>query len=112
MTCVSQDLVGRETQVGQLLGALARAKAGLPGIVPVRGEAGSVKSRLRREFLSLARDEATTTLYGACIDVSAGDIPLVPFRTALRHLVQSRSTSEMEALLGGTGRDLHARLRE
>ena len=30
-----------------------------------------------------------TTLYGACIDVSAGDMPLVPFRTALRHLVQS-----------------------
>ena len=111
-TLVSPDLVGRETQVGQLLGALSRAKAGLPGIVLVRGEAGSGKSRLLREFLSLARDDAATTLYGACIDVSAGDIPLVPFRTALRHLVQSRSTSDMESLLGGTWRDLHVLLPE
>jgi DNA-binding CsgD family transcriptional regulator/type II secretory pathway predicted ATPase ExeA/tetratricopeptide (TPR) repeat protein len=109
---VSPNLVGRETQVGQLLGALSRAKAGLPGIVLVRGEAGSGKSRLLREFLSLARDDRATALYGACIDVSAGDIPLVPFRTALRHLVQSRSTPDMESLLGGTWRDLHVLLPE
>jgi DNA-binding CsgD family transcriptional regulator/type II secretory pathway predicted ATPase ExeA/tetratricopeptide (TPR) repeat protein len=111
-TLVSPDLVGRETQVSQLLGALSRAKAGLPGIVLVRGEAGSGKSRLLREFLSQARDDRATTLYGACIDVSAGDIPLVPFRTALRHLVQSRSTSEMQSLLGGTWQDLHVLLPE
>jgi DNA-binding CsgD family transcriptional regulator/type II secretory pathway predicted ATPase ExeA len=109
---VSPDLVGRETQVDQLLGALSRAKAGVPGIVLVRGEAGSGKSRLLREFLSLARDDRATTLYGACIDVSAGDIPLVPFRTALRHLVQSRSTTDMESLLGGTWRDLHVLVPE
>ncbi|MDQ1600845.1 MAG: hypothetical protein QOD68_2319 [Actinomycetota bacterium] len=111
-TLVSPDLVGRETQVDQLLGALSRASAGVPGIVLVRGEAGSGKSRLLREFLSLARDDRATTLYGACIDVSAGDIPLVPFRTALRHLVQSRSTTDMASLLGGTWRDLHVLLPE
>jgi DNA-binding CsgD family transcriptional regulator/tetratricopeptide (TPR) repeat protein len=109
---VSPDLVGRETQVGQLLGALSRAKAGVPGIVLVRGEAGSGKSRLLREVLSLARADGATTLYGACIDVSVGDIPLVPFRAALRHLVQSRSTTDMESLLGGTWRDLHVLLPE
>jgi DNA-binding CsgD family transcriptional regulator/tetratricopeptide (TPR) repeat protein/type II secretory pathway predicted ATPase ExeA len=104
--------VGRETQVDQLLGALSRARAGVPGIVLVRGEAGSGKSRLLREFLSLARDGRATTLYGACIDVSAGDIPLVPFRTALRHLVQGSSTTDMASLLGGTWRDLHVLLPE
>jgi DNA-binding CsgD family transcriptional regulator/tetratricopeptide (TPR) repeat protein len=111
-TLVSPDLVGRETQVGQLLGALSRAKAGAPSTVLVQGEAGSGKSRLLREFLSLARDNGATTLYGACIDVSVGDLPFVPFRTALRHLVQDRSAPETEALLGSTWRNLHVLLPE
>jgi DNA-binding CsgD family transcriptional regulator/type II secretory pathway predicted ATPase ExeA len=109
---VSTDLVGRETQVAQLVGALAHARNRRPGTVLVPGEAGSGKTRLLREFLSLACEDGATTLYGAGIEVSAGDLPFVPFRTALRHLVQDRSPAQMEELLGGTWQDLHVLLPE
>ena len=104
--------MGRETQVAQLVGALATREEPATGHVLVRGEAGSGKTRLLREFLSLARDDGATTLFGSCIEVSAGDLPFVPFRIALRHLVQDRSPAEMEELLGSTWQDLHVLLPE
>ena len=111
-TLVSPQLVGRETQVAQLVGALARAKNRGPGIVLVTGEAGSGKTRLLREFLALARDDGATTLFGSGIEVSAGDLPFVPFRTALRHLVQDRSPAQIEETLGSAWQDLHVLLPE
>ena len=78
----------------------------------VAGEAGAGKTRLLREFLSLARDDGATTLFGFGIEVSAGDLPFVPFRVALRHLVQDRSPAQMEETLGSAWQDLHVLLPE
>jgi DNA-binding CsgD family transcriptional regulator len=102
--------VGRDQQLGRLGKGLQQARAGLPASVLLRGEAGAGKTRLLREFLAGARDGGATTLTGTCVEVSAGDLPFVPFRTALRHLVQGRP--DIESVLGSAWRDLHVLLPE
>ncbi len=109
---VSPDLVGREPQLGQLVEALSRAHAGLPGTVLLPGEAGVGKTRLLREFLAVARQRGATAVSGACMEVSAGDLPFVPFRGVLREMVRGRPEHECERLLGATWRDLHVLLPE
>ena len=81
-------------------------------MVLVAGEAGSGKTRLLKEFMSLARDDGATTLFGFGIEVSAGDLPFIPFRVALRHLVEDRTSAQMEEALGSAWQDLHVLLPE
>lgn len=109
---VSPELVGRGSQVARLDDALRRARGGFPSIVLMRGEAGVGKSRLLQEFLSAARDESVTTLSGSCVDVSAGDLPFVPFRTAFRHLVQTRAPEDLAQLFETSWRDMQVLLPE
>jgi DNA-binding NarL/FixJ family response regulator len=109
---VSPELVGRGPQVARLDDALGRARGGFPSIVLVRGEAGVGKSRLLQEFLSTARDTSLTTLSGSCVDVSAGDLPFVPFRTAFRHLVRTRPPEDLAELFDTSWRDMHVLLPE
>jgi DNA-binding CsgD family transcriptional regulator/tetratricopeptide (TPR) repeat protein len=104
--------VGREQQLGRLDEAFRRARAGLPGAMLVHGEAGAGKTRLLREFLARARAERATILSGVCVETSAGDLPFVPFRIALRDMVRNRSPEELDALLGPTWRDLRVLLPE
>lgn len=55
---LSSRLVGRETELALLVEAAGRLKEGSPRIVSVRGDAGTGKSRLVREFRdTLASDE-------------------------------------------------------
>ena len=111
-TVVSPDLVGREAQLGRLDEALSRAEVGLPGTVLLPGEAGVGKTRLLREFLAVARDRGATALLGACVEISAGDLPFVPFRSVLRQMLRDRSEQGMAALLGPTWQHLHVLLPE
>lgn len=78
----------------------------------MRGEAGSGKTRLLREFNARARGDGAAVLSGSCVEVSDGNLPFVPVRTALRHLVQTRPEPSLDALLGATRRDLHVLLPE
>jgi DNA-binding CsgD family transcriptional regulator/tetratricopeptide (TPR) repeat protein len=67
--------VGRDVQLGVLLGALDDSLvAGRPHHVLVEGAAGIGKSRLVREFLGAARDRASTVavLQGRCLATSRG----------------------------------------
>ncbi|MGZ4609383.1 MAG: ATP-binding protein [Actinomycetes bacterium] len=108
----SPHLVGREAQIARLVEALDRAKAGRQTTVMGRGEAGAGKSRLMHEFLSVARGRGATTLFGGCVEVSAGYLPFVPVRAALRHLLRDRGDEAMAAQLGTTWSAVHVLLPE
>ena len=71
-------MVGRDLQ----LRALEGAWRSLGQMVVVRGVAGIGKSRLVREFLSLARESGAVVLIGRC-SPAAADVPLRPLREAL-----------------------------
>ena len=45
--------------------------------------------------MSSARVDGATTLFGFGIEVSAGDLPFIPFRVALRHLVEDQTSAQM-----------------
>ncbi|WP_121175591.1 helix-turn-helix transcriptional regulator [Streptomyces sp. 1114.5] len=72
------ELVGRDGELRDLLGALARARAGEPGAVLVSGEAGIGKTRLITEFAAAAGREGALVLTGRCVDTRSA-LPYLPF---------------------------------
>ena len=109
---MSPDLVGREPQRAEARRGAYPRPGRVPGTVLLPGEAGVGKTRLLREFLAVARDRGAAALSGACMEVSAGDLPFVPFRSILRQLVRGRPPGDTEMLLGPTWSDLHVLLPE
>jgi predicted ATPase len=75
-------LVGRDDELGKLLGYLSGASQGYGKTVFVTGEAGIGKTRLVNELKSLAESRSFYVLQGNCISESM--TPLLPFREALK----------------------------
>ncbi len=77
------ELVGRDAEVGWLLGVLESAAAGRPAVVLIGGDAGVGKTRLVTEVAGRARDTGFTVLSGRCAQL--GDaVPYLPLADALR----------------------------
>ena len=76
-------LVGREAELGHLLGLLDAAAAGRPTVALISGDAGVGKTRLVSELAARARDGGFTVLSGRCAEL--GDaVPYLPLADALR----------------------------
>ena len=76
-------LVGREAELGHLLGLLDSAAAGRPVVALISGDAGVGKTRLVSELAAKARDAGFTVLSGRCAEL--GDaVPYLPLADALR----------------------------
>jgi len=75
-------LVGREAELGQLLGALQIAATGLGQLVLLVGEAGIGKTRLAQEVMLRAQERGFRVLVGWCYQQRAS-APLFPFVEAL-----------------------------
>jgi DNA-binding CsgD family transcriptional regulator/tetratricopeptide (TPR) repeat protein len=103
---VSTRLIARENELSQLNAALSEARKGNQTVVLVSGEAGIGKSRLLEEFLSRARASDCRTVTGVCLEISAGDLPYVPFRHITRSLQRELGTPALSALLGSAAVDL------
>jgi DNA-binding NarL/FixJ family response regulator/tetratricopeptide (TPR) repeat protein len=97
---VSPVLVGRETELAAIDGALQRALAGEPVTLVVGGEAGVGKSRLIAELVSRARAAGTRALAGGCVELDGGGIPLAPLVDMLRALAAELPDDELDGLLG------------
>jgi DNA-binding SARP family transcriptional activator len=80
-------LVGRSEPLAALRDAWRRASAGAAGVVMLRGEAGSGKTRLLSELAGDARDSGATVLAGRCVE--DGVVAFAPFTEALRQHVAS-----------------------
>ncbi|GAA3173183.1 LuxR family transcriptional regulator [Blastococcus jejuensis] len=107
---VSPVLVGRERELAQLRAAVARTAAGEPGVVLVGGEAGVGKSRL----LDAAFGDASgmRVLTGGCIELGGEGLPLVPLVEALRTVVRTTPSGDLDRLLGPARRELARLLPE
>jgi len=85
-------MIGRDAELTVLMRALADGRAGHPGAVVVRGEAGIGKTRLLDEFR--ARAEASLTpgdpplvvAVGQCVDLGPIGAPFTPIRRLVRDL--------------------------
>ena len=93
------ELVGREPERAALRGAWARAVAGRPGVVVVRGEPGMGKSRLMEALVAHASStpapspRAPIALIGACAPLVGELVPLAPIRHAFQSLSIDKADS-------------------
>jgi predicted ATPase len=76
-------LVGRESELGLLLGLLDAAAAGRPVAALVSGDAGVGKTRLVTELAAGARERGFAVMSGRCAEL-AGTVPYLPLADALR----------------------------
>src|SRR5271165_1329677 len=108
----SPVFAGRDDELSVLAAAFGTAAGGTPGVVLLGAEAGGGKSRLTAEFAARVRDRARV-LAGACVELSAAELPYAPFAAALRELARERGAAEVAALLPGPGaRELATMLPE
>ncbi|MGI5156219.1 helix-turn-helix transcriptional regulator [Microbispora sp. CA-102843] len=78
-----RELIGRSAELGQLVGVLDAAAAGLAGVALVGGDAGIGKTRIVTELCDLAQRRGFVTLIGQCAEL--GDaLPYLPLADALR----------------------------
>jgi serine/threonine protein kinase len=75
--------VGRETEMGALESALARAIGGEGSVLGVVGEPGVGKSRLCREFVGRVRERSTAVYEGHC-PAHGKTIPYIPILELFR----------------------------
>lgn len=98
-----QRFVGRETELGALVGALRAAASGNGGLALVAGEPGIGKTRLVAEATRLAAAETgAIALWGRCPDAE-GAPPFWPWRqvlSAARSQLDVGGLDEIERLLG------------
>ena len=78
------SFVGRAHELALLGASLDEARAGLPCVLLVIGQAGIGKTRLLDEFMSLATASGARTLRGACQDDV--EVPYLPVASALASL--------------------------
>jgi predicted ATPase len=80
--------VGREQELKDLAQLLERTVAGKGSTIFISGEAGSGKTRLVTEFLSIIQKRETTILSGWCLSNAA--LPYFPFIEAFSSDLSSR----------------------
>jgi DNA-binding CsgD family transcriptional regulator/tetratricopeptide (TPR) repeat protein len=100
-------MIGREEELGRLIGALVRADSGVPTAVLVGGEAGIGKTRLVDEFVAAipgdARGQSTPgvrLLRGGCVPLTGGLLPYAPVAEILRTLGHTSGRAEVVELAG------------
>ncbi len=80
-------LVGRESPLAMLRGALAAASAGRPRMVALTGEPGIGKTRLAEEVAGVAERAGAAVAWGICAE-APGVPPYWPWRQALDALLE------------------------
>jgi DNA-binding SARP family transcriptional activator/tetratricopeptide (TPR) repeat protein len=103
--------VGRESELAELMAALADARAGRGRLVLVGGEPGIGKSRLAEELAARAEELGARVLSGRCWE--AGGAPAFwPWVQALRGYIRAREPEALRPELGPGGPDLAQLLPE
>jgi DNA-binding CsgD family transcriptional regulator/tetratricopeptide (TPR) repeat protein len=100
----ASPFVGRAGELEKLRTLMPRAEGEGRRVALLAGEPGAGKSRLAREFASLAAAEGALVLYGACDAVVR--TPYGPFVEALDRLVRVTDAAELRAALGAGGGEL------
>src|SRR5215469_18969639 len=92
-------LVGRDSELGELLAGLDDAARGSGRLFLLAGDPGIGKSRLADEAAARARDRGITVAWGRCWE--AGGAPAYwPWVQALRACVRGLGTEQLRSQLG------------
>jgi tetratricopeptide (TPR) repeat protein len=92
-------LVGRDSELGELLAGLDDAAGGTGGLFLLAGDPGMGKSRLAGEVAARARDRGLKVAWGRCWE--AGGAPAYwPWMQALRALLRGLDSEQLRAHLG------------
>ncbi|UJP10666.1 AAA family ATPase [Microbacterium sp. KUDC0406] len=87
----SAPMIGRDDELGMLRRGFQVGRAGHPGVLVVRGEAGIGKSRLLQEFLDGIDADGpppVAVAVGQCVDLGDIGAPFTPVRRLLRDLLR------------------------
>lgn len=99
-------LPGRSDELAALTDQQASINAtGSGAVVVVSGAAGTGKTRLVEEIAAPAVSRGDTVVWARC-DEGADGLPLWPWASALRDLIDGRSPAEVDQLLGADRRPL------
>ena len=90
-------LVGREEELAFLRDQWQAVEAGRQGLVLISGEAGVGKTRLVEEFAHGLRSRGARVLWGRCYEFERV-LPYQPVADALRTLLPSLTSSELQAI--------------
>ncbi|MBP2414930.1 DNA-binding CsgD family transcriptional regulator/tetratricopeptide (TPR) repeat protein [Arthrobacter stackebrandtii] len=104
----SAAMIGRDAEMAALMDSFAEARLSKPQAVVIGGEAGLGKTRLLREFLSAASQEALVVT-GQCVDLGSLATPYAPLTGVLRSLVAQLGLDAVVDF-AGPGRDALALL--
>ena len=110
-TSTKAAFLGREAELGLLLGGLDETEAGRGGLVLVGGEPGIGKSRLADEVSSQARDRGFVALWGRGWE-DAGAPPYWPWVQVLRSYVRQTDADTVRRQLGPGAVDIAQMLPE
>ena len=102
---IASVFVGREPELGALLGGLESALAGRGRLFLITGEPGIGKSRLADEFANRAREQGTAVLIGRCWEVG-GAPAFWPWVQALRAPVLEHDAVTLRSELGAGASDV------
>ena len=97
--------VGRDRELGELLGGLRDATSGQGRLFLLFGEPGIGKSRLADQLASRARDDGVRVLVGRCWD-DAGAPAYWPWMQALRMLIRGTDEAVVRRQLGTGAGDI------
>jgi DNA-binding CsgD family transcriptional regulator len=104
----SRSFVGRAVELAVLEEVLAAAAGGQASVVLIGGEAGVGKTRLVAELTTRARDQGTTVVTGACVELTAGTAPYLAITELLRDFARALPDRAWERLRAGAGPELEA----
>lgn len=91
--------VGRARELAELLAKLRAAASGHGGIVMLLGEAGIGKTRLAREFMTVARGQGAVVLSGRALE-GEGQAPYGPWVEAIERYALARDANDLRREMG------------
>ena len=97
--------VGRQQEMGELMGALEDALSGSGGLVMLVGEPGIGKTRTAQEFADIAERQGTRVLWGRCHE-QQGMPPYWPWIQAIRSYVRDSEPEDLRAEMGQGASDI------
>ena len=99
------ELVGRQREMGSLVGAMEKALSGQGGLVMLGGEAGIGKTRTAQELTARAQERGFQALWGWCYE-GEGAPPYWPWIQAIRACIAQRDVDQLRSEMGPGAADI------